>query len=66
MHFNVDAKIDSKVIATRVIKVLPEIIEGVCGIRPLVTSDAMSISPCHSQLNTRKFGRRTANLSEVT
>ena len=33
-------------------------IEGVCGIRPQVTFDAMSNSPSHSQLNTRKFGRR--------
>ena len=34
------------------------LIEGVCGIRPQVTFDAMSNSPSHSQLNTRKFGRR--------
>lgn len=33
-------------------------IEGVCGIRPKVTSGAMSNSPLHSQLNTRKLGRR--------
>ena len=41
-------------------------IEGMCGIRPWVTFDAMSNSPSHSQLNTRKFGRRICNLSEVT
>ena len=35
-----------------------QLIEGVCGIRPKVTSDAMSNSPSHSQLNTMKFGRR--------
>jgi len=34
------------------------IIEGVCGIRPEVTFDAMSISPHHSQVKTRKFVRR--------
>ena len=33
-------------------------IEGVCGVRPYVTFDAMSNSPSHLQLNTRKFGRR--------
>ena len=33
-------------------------IEGVCGIRPQVTFDAMLNSPSHSQVNTRKFGRR--------
>ena len=34
------------------------VIEGVCGIRSQVTFDAMSNSRSHSQLNTRKFGRR--------
>ena len=34
------------------------IIKGVCGINPYGASDAMSNSPRHSQLNTRKFGSR--------
>ena len=43
------------------------IIEGVCGIRPKVTFDAMSNSPSHSQLNIQgNLEGESGNLSEVT
>ena len=38
-------------------KGLQESVEGVRGIRSLVTFDVTSNSPCVSQGNTRQFGR---------